>query len=85
MRQAGIRHFIDFLTKLGVQRGSVEIEASVDCSDSIHHSLWRIDLQVDSIRIYSFAPPSVVIRSVIRSILARTFKFAIRRKWEPNH
>jgi hypothetical protein len=28
MRQVGIRHFSDFLTKLGAQRGSVEIEAS---------------------------------------------------------
>jgi hypothetical protein len=27
MKQAGIRHFSDFLTKLGVQKGSVEIEA----------------------------------------------------------
>jgi hypothetical protein len=27
MKQAGMRHFNDFLTKLGVQRGSVEIEA----------------------------------------------------------
>ena len=27
MKQAGIRHFSDFLTKLDVQKGSVEIEA----------------------------------------------------------
>jgi hypothetical protein len=31
MIQAGIRHFSDFLTKLGVQRGSVEIEARLEC------------------------------------------------------
>ena len=34
MRQAGIRHFSDFLTKLGAQKGSVEIESSPTFANS---------------------------------------------------
>ena len=32
MRPTGIRHFSDFFTKLGVQKGSVEIEARASVS-----------------------------------------------------